>query len=248
MLRAAALLSSVTVAGTQLLLRTASPVQPLVDRLSPTHSFCNQQACQILRSDGLEHEAFLFQALRPQLELGSDWADSGWRNIYHYYDPNSRSGLWRYPSAAQACTRYFNKALKWFHTQPERAFFYLGAATHLVQDVCVPHHASGQLWNGHREFEARAAKQRFLYPCWDYGEYWISDLPWGWIDRNANQAKKWLASASEGASSDSLEETIANLLPVAQRSTAGFWRFFLDAASLSGGACYEMVTRIKEEE
>ncbi len=31
--------------------------------------------------------------------------------------------------------------------------FYLGAALHLVQDMCVPHHSLGIIFDGHKEFE-----------------------------------------------------------------------------------------------
>ncbi len=246
MQRATSLILDLTVTGTELLLLTASSVQPLLDRLSPTHPFCSQQACRILRGDGLEREASLFEVMLPQLETGSNWADRGWRNVNHYYDPETGTGLWRYPNAAEACGRYFHRALGWFKSNPGRAFFYLGAATHLVQDVCVPHHASGQLWNGHKEFESRAAEQRFLHTCWDSGHYWISAQAGGWIARNAHRAKCLTRAAGENASPASMDEAIGTLLPIAQRSTAGFWRFFLDQAGVSGGACYRLASEIKE--
>lgn len=232
MTRLTDLFSTASVTGAQFILLSASPVQPLIDRPTPTHSYCNRQACRILREDGLEREAAVVEANLSHLQQGSDWADSGFRNSSHYYDPDTRRGLWRYPDAAQTCTKYFHKALGLIGKRPDRAFFFLGAATHIVQDLCVPHHAAGLLWNGHREFESRAADVRHLHDCHDGGLYWVSDRPGGWVARNAEQAKPWLSAVTEEAARGDIEEAIAVLLRQAQQSTSGFWRFFLESAEV----------------
>ncbi|WP_018702937.1 zinc dependent phospholipase C family protein [Anaeromusa acidaminophila] len=139
----------------RLLLLTASPFQLLVDRGPVTHQLMIAEG---LRRMGKTLNASLLIATEKELLAGVAWADKGWKNITHYYHPHKKKGLLMFPSAFLYYKEYLTKAKrlaqrgKW-----GKAAFYLGAAAHLLQDMCVPHHATGNVFFGHREFETWAA-------------------------------------------------------------------------------------------
>lgn len=139
----------------RLLLLTASPFQILVERGPVTHQLMIAEG---LRRMGKIPNASLLIATEKELLAGVAWADTGWKNITHYYHPRKKKGLLLFPSAFFYYKEYLAKAKrlaqrgKW-----SKAAFYLGAAAHLLQDMCVPHHATGNVFYGHREFETWAA-------------------------------------------------------------------------------------------
>lgn len=139
----------------RLLLLTVSPFQLLVDRGPVTHQLMIAEG---LRRMGKTPNASLLIAREKELLAGVAWADTGWKNITHYYHPQKKKGLLLFPSAFLYYKQYLEKAKrlakrgKW-----GKAAFYLGAAAHLLQDMCVPHHATGHVFFGHREFETWAA-------------------------------------------------------------------------------------------
>ena len=139
----------------RLLLLTVSPFQLLVDRGPVTHQLLIAEG---LRRMGKIPNVSLLIAKEKELLAGVAWADTGWKNITHYYHPQKKKGLLLFPSALLYYKQYLAKAKrlarrgKW-----GKAAFYLGAAAHLLQDMCVPHHATGHVFYGHREFETWAA-------------------------------------------------------------------------------------------
>ena len=220
--------NSLEIANRAILL-AASPIQALVERPGLTHSFCNRQAIRILLSDGRERAAQLAAQHLENLEAGSIWVDRGWRSSGHFYDPDSGRGLWRWPSALDFCRVYYGRAVaNWKKGAAARAFFYLGAATHLVQDLCVPHHSAGKLFDGHQEFEDLARERALWHPCRSGGLYDLASEPGSWVAANANFSQGFLPLARAGAPDADKEEAISNLLPRAQRSTAGFLAFFAE--------------------
>lgn len=129
------------------------PVQA-IGGASSTHPFINEQGRQILRNDGYRKEAQIFYLFANQLDNGVVWVDKGLKSACHHYDSDTGTGMWLWPSAAEKCTEFFTRALKlWQKKRHALAMCFLGAAIHLVQDVCVPHHASCKIFNGHLEFE-----------------------------------------------------------------------------------------------
>ena len=49
---------------------------------------------------------------------------------------------------------YYLKALKYFTLEDyDKSMFYFGAACHIIQDLTVPQHAKGKLFDNHRQFE-----------------------------------------------------------------------------------------------
>lgn len=113
------------------------------------------------------------------------------------YDPETGGGFHGWPNARQMVQEYWDLAVQaliaWDFV---RGAFHLGAAAHLVQDLCVPHHAAARIFSGHSHL------LRFrLAP-------------------------------------ELMEQAVADLLPRAQRSTAGFVRFTLQRAGLARTARY----------
>lgn len=136
----------------RVLLLTASPFQLLVDRGAATHRLMIAEG---LRRMGKTLTASPLVAYEKELLAGVAWADTGWKNITHYFHPATGQGLLLFPSALAYYQRYLARAERearrgnW-----PKAAFYLGAAAHLVQDMCVPHHATANVFYGHREFES----------------------------------------------------------------------------------------------
>lgn len=209
---------------------------PLQQILKPseernTHHFCNQQSIQILKKDGWAKEALLFQTYLNALNAGSTWCDRGFKNISHYYDHSAKTGLWYGPDAPSECDYYFKCAVEqWRRGKQEKALFYLGAASHIMQDLCVPHHAAGLIFKGHKYFEdwARNNFHDFTTDC--NGLYNLSREPGEWVKKNASFSFTYLPQVIE-EHEPSVEQAARSLLQRAQRSTAGFLLFFLQVVT-----------------
>lgn len=219
----------------KLLLTAAVPFQGLIDKTSPTHGFINQQALAILRADGHGRAADWLGWYREPFNEGCDWADTGWKNIGHMYDPETGMGLKGWPSAPQVVRADWDLAVRLFREGDMlQAAFYLGAAAHLVQDLCVPHHAAARVFAGHKAFEAYARHHRHLFGVSQGGLYNLARTPEGWVLVNADYTRvhysHCLASNLENAA---IHRAVLDLLPRAQRTTAGFVAFFLHAMGVA---------------
>lgn len=212
----------------RLLLTATVPLQGLIAPIHPTHSFINRQALAILAADGYRAEAtWLLEQIDAFCE-GCEWADLGWKNVGHMYDPTVERGFKSWPSALQVLGEYWALARSY---QAERnaaqAAFYLGAAAHLVQDLCVPHHAAAALWKGHKFFESWAARFRHRFAVHAGGLYDLAQSPEGWGLANATYARqRWSHCLTEPLERPLLQAAVGDLLPRAQRSTAGFIAYF----------------------
>lgn len=219
----------------KLLLTAAIPFQALVDKTSPTHGFINRQALAILIADGRQREATWFGQYFGPFNEGCDWADTGWRNVGHMYDPDTGCGFKGWPSGPQAVREYWDLARRCLAEQNlTQAFFYLGAAAHIVQDLCVPHHAAARLFAGHKEFEAYACRYRHWFAAHEDGMYDLARTPEGWVVRNADYTRRHYSHCiASGLARHVLHAAVADLLPRAQRSTAGFVSHFLKSAGVA---------------
>lgn len=207
------------------------PVQNLLTKNCVTHNFCNHQAIEILYNDDKKTSARMTEKYLDSFNKGADWADSFGKNLSHFFIPQLRSGISKFSNAAWECHLYFQKALKkWQKGQPEKAFFYLGTAVHLVQDLCVPHHAKGILLDGHQEYENWAETNRAQYLICSQGNYNIGATIDAWVLHNATIAEKLYDHVRHGSTDQSYDTASQVLLPQAQRSTAGFIDFFLTQA------------------
>jgi len=156
------------------------------------------------------------------LENGVVWVDKGLKSACHYYDPDTGTGMWLWPNAAKKCAEFFYKSLNlWQRKKHAMAMFFLGAAIHLVQDVCVPHHAANKMFNCHLEYENWVEKRKENYKVDRGGIYEIYVKPEEWISENARLAKGYfhfVGNSTQGGYHKATEE----LLPRAQCTTAGF--------------------------
>jgi len=213
-----------------ILLLAASPAQPLIDQASPTHDFLFRQAVAILERDGYQRVAALARQGLDRLIAGSAWADEGWKNVTHMFDPDLGRGLRGWPSAVETCENYVDlAALHFWQKDMDEALFYLGAACHIVQDLSEPHHAAVRLFDGHRPFEHWARSQCPRFAAWDSGAYGQGRRAADWVVCNARVAKPWISQANNRSGFSAWEETASVLLPLAQRTTAGFVQWFCDA-------------------
>lgn len=191
-----------------------------------THAFINEQGREILFNDGYRKAANFYKMFASQLDAGVLWIDRGLKSACHHYDPDTGSGMWFWPTAAEKCSDFFSKAQNlWRSKKHARAMFFLGAATHLVQDLCVPHHAVCRLFGGHVNYEGWAEKRKLDYKVDRGGIYDISGNPEDWIVDNARLAKEHLFLVDNNSTEDYHRATKA-LLPRAQFTTAGFLLLF----------------------
>lgn len=214
------------VSGAKIVLATASPLQSYLDRPGRTHGFCNSQAVKVMKQDGLEEEAALFKLWLPRLNAGAYWADQGWKNINHYYDPVTGNGLWKFTPATDEFAQYWHQAEKAIRDNDlVKSFFFLGAAAHLVQDLCVPHHARAKMLDGHKQYEAWAQANRNVYAVAAGGIYEPANV-YQLVAYNAAIAADCLSWVNTEGTESTYHSATAILLPLAQRTTAGLFQHF----------------------
>jgi len=210
---------------TKILLATASSLQPILDSPGETHYRCLEKSYELLSLDGNEEISRLFSPYHRWLKKGLLWADQGWKNAGHFYcRPDHQESLW--PNAAAECQLYFNKAVDLYACNKAKSMFYLGAALHIVQDMCVPHHAVGAVFDGHREFEKWAGNNWQHYAP-RTGSYLPFTHPAQWIAHNARLSAPLytLVSLEAGADEVSFAAAAAVLIPLTVATTAGFLEF-----------------------
>ncbi|MDT3698091.1 MAG: zinc dependent phospholipase C family protein [Thermincola sp.] len=215
------------VAAAKILLAAAGPAQRLVQGPALTHFMCNRQALKILGNDGHQKAAKIAGEYSEDLDKGVSWADCGFKNMSHFMNPGRNKGIYGWTDAVRECSLFWNKALQnWQDKNYEKAFFYLGAAAHLVQDVCVPHHARGILFDGHLEYEEWAAENRNNYKVTDQGIYDLGEAPGDWIRANSLFAQKHYYLVGASSIRQDYHKATQALLTRAQRVTAGFLSCF----------------------
>ena len=139
---------SLAVGGAKLVLTAISPLQRLFDPPGITHEFYNHQALTILQNDGFELDAQFLTTYITELNAGVYWADKGWRNVSHYFEPLSGKGLWQFATAIETFHSYYQQGINSMSRKNyPHAVFLLGAAAHLMQDLCVPHHTRSKLFS-----------------------------------------------------------------------------------------------------
>ena len=195
-----------------------------------THAFCVKRAVEILKNDGYGKEAAMLGSFQYQLEEGAKWADKGWKSFYHFYHAESGIGKWIWPNAILVCEEYLGKAYRlWKKRRHDSAMFYLGAASHLVQDMCVPHHACCVLTDGHKEYELWAELNRERYAVYDQGIYLKVNRAGEWVRLNALFSGRYYMYVGADSTEVEYDYSTRLLLPRAQRSTSGFWLWFVNS-------------------
>lgn len=203
---------------------------------SHTHDFCNKQAIEILKNDGFRREAVLLEQYLNDINAGVAWADQNWAYTSHYYNPFTGRGLRGWSTALESCTRFFWKAESCLSDSFwEKAFFYLGAAAHLVQDLCVPYHARNIILCGHQQYERWVAKRAKNYSVFSGGIYNEAYRePGDWVAANARISHNYINEVKSPSTSGYHLATV-QLLARTQRSTAGFFYYFLSNFQKMGG-------------
>lgn len=215
------------VAGVKILIMATSPLQVFFDKPGLTHEYCNTQAIYSLRYDGYSMYADILQRYQKQLNTGVFWADQGWKNISHYLVADSRKGLWEFSNAIKEFRSFYARAVRYTRAGDlGKGIFFLGAAAHLVQDVCVPHHAGGKLFDGHQEYESWAEIHRYQFRAGRNAIYKPHIPAQQWLIDNAAIAVDWLAKTTELSSETQFREATHCVLPLAQHSTAGLFQHF----------------------
>lgn len=212
---------------TKALMAPLGPFQLLLDAPNMTHVHCLQQAYDVLERDGKEDVIDYFRPYDDWLKKGLLWADKGWKNVCHYFlDPKKSGGL-HWPGADGDCQYYFNKAVVTCQKNMHKGMFFIGASLHLVQDMCVPHHAVGTVFDGHQEFEKWAGKNLHCFTNTLNGVYKPFTHPSQWIKYNAEVAASYypFVSQENGCNEQSYFEAAGKLLPLTVCTTAGFLSF-----------------------
>ncbi len=210
-------------AGVKLALLSTSPIQRFFDKPGITHVFCNHQALKILKNEGNSTCADFFSIYRKQFISGTIWADKDWKNISHFFIPGSGKGLFKFDNAVTEFKQFINSAFTCARQRDYAAgVFFIGAAAHLVQDMCVPHHARGKLFAGHQEYECWAQKHYRNYAVNDFAAMNQSFNPEQWLINNAVIAADFFDLVNQQATQYSYHQATRILLPRAQQSTAAF--------------------------
>jgi len=206
-------------------LLAGAPIQKLIDNGGETHLFLNNQSLHILRNDNKIHIVKVLEKYKHFIDIGNLWADKGWKCFAHYYDPYSGKGIIPWVSATTECRNYFQLALhNWKLEKQQKSMFYLGAAAHILQDMCVPHHAMGIAFNGHRKFESWALINRNLFSIKDGGLYTFNDIA-DVIDFNSYTSQKYYNDVSY-FNIQGYNRAAKELLSLAQRTTAYLFDHF----------------------
>ncbi len=199
----------------------------------PTHWFINESALNMLHSADYSQNTRLIAPYLASLQAGAAWADAGCKNISHFFNPQTRKGIWGFASAACDFVHYLNKAdLRNQQGNAEDAIFYLGAAAHLLQDVCVPHHTCGLLFEGHKEYEYWVEQ--------NFTNYFITTdsieshfkKPFQLFFSNATASMKAISLVNQ-ENELNYHQATQKLLPLAQYSTAGLFHWFTNKLQLT---------------
>jgi phospholipase C len=211
---------------TKMILAPVGPLQYLLNTPGHPHIYSLEQAYRILEHDQKQKVTDFFEVYHIYLKKGLLWADRGWKNVCHYYSQPNKQGSVRWPDAAAECQYYFNKAISLLPKDIFKGMFYFGAALHLVQDMCVPHHSMGVVFDGHMEFEKWATKNWYNFPV-RVGLYPSFTHPVQWIDYNAKISAPLypLVSIENGCSRATYTLAAKTLIPLSISSTAGFLDF-----------------------
>lgn len=212
----------------KVLLSAGAPIQRMIDRRGgDTHLFINDQAINILKYKRSIAVIKLVERNKTYIDLGNLWADKGWKCFAHYYKPNNRNGYFPLVSAVTEGINHFNAALNnWEKGNFQKSMFYLGASAHIVQDLCVPHHAMGIAFNGHSNFEQWSLENRYLFKAKKEDGHICFDSVEHLITNNASYSQGYYYKVSS-YNTNNYMSAANDLLILAQKSTACLFNLFV---------------------
>lgn len=219
--------------GLSMLGTFSAPIQYLLEYphdpkyLCITHKACNLEALKLIKASGNMEIAAILENNLQQLQEGVKWADLEFKNINHFFDPITRKGLWRFSPGVYEFSVYLANACRHANKQDiASSFFYLGAATHLLQDMTVPHHVCGHLFNGHKKFENWVQCHLDEFTC-PPNQLKQTIKPLDLLFHSATIAREFMSRVGESASEDQYRHAAQNLLPIAQTSSAELFEWFI---------------------
>lgn len=212
-----------------------SALQPAKRKVNYSHQFLIDRGIDIIRNDGYEGYANILEHYKKDLNNGVNWADLGWKNITHYFDPGKEKGILKFANAVDEVVLYFNRAVRyWRNKQYSRSMFYLGTAAHIVQDMCVPQHATNSMSPGHKRFENWFKNNFDAYRVNSGGRYGRCDSPAQFAYANAMIASRFKDDVRLSSRASSYHEISKIIAPMAQYSTAEFFHFFFTHVEIEG--------------
>lgn len=215
-------------------------VNPIKKRIIKTeckvHQYINNQALTILKNDGYDYAYREMSLNIDKINEGVVWADQDFKSSNHFYNPQRSKGLYGCSNALKECSYYYARALTKFKKgDKDKAYFYLGAACHLIQDVTVPQHVNVKLLDSHRKYEQwiiKTYRHHDSFNAYDGGLYFKSIKEF--IEFNANSSMRTYNKFKNELNEELRYYKITSvILKLAQRTTAGLMlKFFNDVRKL----------------
>lgn len=215
------------------MLKAVNPIKKKIIKTEcKVHQFINNQALIILKNDGHDYVYREIGLNIDKINEGVVWADQDFKSSNHFYNPDRKKGLYGCSNALKECSFYYAMALTEYKKgNKDNAYFYLGAACHLIQDVTVPQHVNVKLLDSHRKFEQwviKTYKNQESFRAYDGGIYFVSIKQF--IDFNSHAALKTYYKYKNELNDEIRYYKITSvILKLAQRTTAGLMlKFFYD--------------------
>ena len=136
--------------------KVISPIKRTIKKTEcEVHLYIQENALEILNYNGYNEQYKLFKEYESKINEGLVWADQDFKCYHHFYNPKEKKGMYGYDDNALTIARsYYLKALKYFTLENyDKSMFYFGAMCHIIQDLTIPQHAKGKLFDNHRQFE-----------------------------------------------------------------------------------------------
>lgn len=171
----------------------------------------------------------------------NDYDSSYYLQWDHYWNPYTKKGLYGNIGAPYHTQTYFDRAVNYYLGQglylvdKQKAFYYLGYAIHLLQDVTVPHHAQNDPFHYHTTYENFCDREfkdgKIFFPLtgiYSTPRDWHGDInAMGWVHKAALSAAPYYEIIENTAYSYNLWLDIATeLMGKAVSLTAGFLFYF----------------------
>lgn len=219
------------------ILKAINPIKKKIIKTECTvHKAINNQSLKILRNDGYEDAYNFISNYIVDINRGAVWADQDLKSSNHFYNPYTKRGLYGNSNAKKECISYYTQALnEYFNGDIKDAFFYLGAACHLIQDLTVPHHANVRLLDNHRSFENWVIKMYKIHDEFKLskGGIYLNSLKF-YIDYNSKKSLKIYEKYHNIKDQKKQFYNISAIsLIIAQKTTAGvMYKFYYDIQKL----------------
>jgi len=242
-----AIMSAVERSYSFLYKKVVKAVNPLKKKVIKTecivHKFINNQAIEILKNDRHDEIYGELSKYIDNINEGAVWADQDFKSSNHFFNPNTKKGLYGNSNAKIECIAYYKRAIKeYLQGDVKTAMFYLGAACHLIQDLTIPQHANVELLHSHRAYENWVIKmhnkqQKFKV---QKGGIYLNSIE-GYIYLNTKYAlethRKYSCIKNEHMR---FHKTTSVVLVMAQKTTAGLmYNFFYDMQRLKAIKAYK---------